>query len=93
MIQQQVREKNTCFNAHAEEGETWLCPMYSKQTNKDVGIKKLSYVKCETKLVYLQYNISDSQALFWCSVIILEMASVDTLFLCSASLTLFLIYS
>ena len=34
--------------------------MYSKQTNKDVGIKKLSYVKCETKLVYLQYNISDS---------------------------------
>ena len=84
MIQQQVREKNTCFNAHAEEGETWLCPMYSKQTNKDVGIKKLSYVKWETKLVYLQYNISDSQALFWCSVIILEMASLDTLFLCSA---------
>ena len=35
--------------------------------------------------VYMQYNINDSQALFWCSVlIILEMASLDTLFLCSA---------
>ena len=95
MIQQQVREKkNTCFNAHAEEGETWLCPMYSKQTNKDVGIKKLSYVKWETKLVYLQYNKSDSQALFWCSVIILEMARHFVLMFCgTASLTLFLAYS
>ena len=36
------------------------------------------------ELVYMQYNISDSQALFWCSVlIILEMASLDTLFLYS----------
>ena len=33
------------------------------------------------ELVYMQYNISDSQALFWSSVIILEMASQDTLFL------------
>ena len=33
------------------------------------------------ELVYMQYNISDSQALFWSSVIILEMASLDTLFL------------
>ena len=37
------------------------------------------------ELVYMQYNKSDSQALFWCSVlIVLEMASLDTLFLCSA---------
>ena len=36
----------------------------------------------------MQYNISDSQALFWCSVlIILKMASLDTLFLCSAGQT------
>ena len=36
------------------------------------------------ELVYMQYNISDSQALLWCSVvIILGMASLDTLFLCS----------
>ena len=32
------------------------------------------------ELVYMQYNISDSQALFLCFVlIILEMASLDTL--------------
>ena len=32
------------------------------------------------ELVYMQYNVSDSQALFWCSaLIILEMASLDTL--------------
>ena len=37
------------------------------------------------ELVYMQYKISDSQELFWCSVlIILEMVSLDTLFLCSA---------
>ena len=30
------------------------------------------------ELVYMQYNISDSQTLFSCSVIILEMASLDT---------------
>ena len=33
------------------------------------------------KLVYMQYNISDSQALF-CFVLILRMASLNTLFLC-----------
>ena len=39
----------------------------------------------------MQYNISDSQALFWCfALIILRMASLDTLLLCSACLTLFL---
>ena len=37
------------------------------------------------ELVYMQYNISYSQALFWCSVlIILRMAGLDTLFSCSA---------
>ena len=36
------------------------------------------------ELVCMQYNISDSQALFWCFVlIILRMASLDTIFLCS----------
>ena len=33
------------------------------------------------ELVYMQFNISDSQALF-CFVLILRMASLDTLFLC-----------
>ena len=37
------------------------------------------------ELVYMQYDISDSQALFWCSALIIwQMASLDTLFLCSA---------
>ena len=36
------------------------------------------------ELVYMQYNISDSQALFWYFVlIILKMASLDTLLLYS----------
>ena len=47
-------------------------------------IKKFSYVKV-WELVCMQYNISDSQALLWYPVlIILEMASRDTLILCSA---------
>ena len=38
------------------------------------------------ELVYMQYNISGNQALFWYSaLIILEMASLNTLFLCSAA--------
>ena len=64
------------------------CPMYSKQTNKMWSLKSLVMLKCESRTnlpVYMRYNISDSQALLWCFVlIILEMASVDTLFLCSA---------
>ena len=39
------------------------------------------------ELFYRQYNISDSQALFSCSVlIILEIASLDTLLLCSGDI-------
>ena len=61
------------------------CPMCSKQTNKVWSLKSLVVLKCENELVYMQCNINDSQALFWCSdLIILEMASQDTLFLCSA---------
>ena len=45
-------------------------------------IKKLSYVKVRVELVYMQYSISDSQALFRCFVlIILRMPSLGTLFL------------
>ena len=36
------------------------------------------------ELVYMQYNLSDGQALFWCfALIILSMVSLYTLFLCS----------
>ena len=58
--------------------------MYSKQTNKIWSLKNLVMLSVRVELVYMQYNISDSQALFWCFAIVLEMASIDTLFLCSA---------
>ena len=60
------------------------CPMYSKQTNKMWSLKNLVMLSVRVELVYMQYNISDSQALFWCFVIVLEMARIDTSFLCSA---------
>ena len=43
------------------------------------GLLKMWSLKSVTvKLVYMQYNISDNQALFWCFVlIILIMASLD----------------
>ena len=59
-------------------------------------IKKLSFVKgwqwnSRSRLPCMQWNISESQALFWCFVlIILIMASLDTLLSSSLSLTLFL---
>ena len=39
----------------------------------------------QIELVYMQWTISESQALFWCFVLIilLRMASYDTLLLCS----------
>ena len=55
--------------------------MYSKQTNKTLSLKSLIMLSVRLELVYMQYNISDSQALFWCPVIIVEMASLETLFL------------
>ena len=62
-----------------EESRIWLSNIY--QTNKfETCIVKS--VKAE--LVYMQYSISDSQALFWCFVlIILRMDILDTLLLCS----------
>ena len=46
----------------------------SHMTKQDVVIEKLSYVNLwqqnsEIRLVCMQYNISDSQALFWCFVL------------------------
>ena len=43
----------------------------------------------------MQYNIGESQALLWCSVIVLEMAGLDTglMFCVTPDLTLFLAYS
>ena len=85
------KEKKTCINAHA--GGKWnLNSNIYKQIWKvyvlgiNVVIKNLSYVKSvRVELIYMQYNISDSEALLSCSVFtILEMASLDILFVCSA---------
>ena len=61
------------------------CPICSEQKNKMWSLKSLVMLECESRTgLHMQYNISDSQALYWCSaLIIVEMASLDTLFLCS----------
>ena len=41
------------------------------------------------ELVYMQYNISGSQALFSCFVFILRMTSLDTLFCRTANMALY----
>ena len=67
--------------------------MYSKQINLKGGyswnkmwsLKSLVMLRFESGTSLHAINISHSQGLFWCSVLnILEMASVDTLFLCPA---------
>ena len=89
MIQQKVRKKKRPF-------VMLIFSTVSHRTKQDVVIKKLSYVNVwqwnsESRLVCMQYNISDSQALFWCFVlIILKMARPDTLLVCSACPNLFL---
>ena len=41
------------------------CPIYRKQTNKIWSLKSLVMLKCGSRTVaYMQYNKSDSQALF-----------------------------
>ena len=47
------------------------------------GHKKNLAMLVTAELVYMQYNISDSQTLFRFVLITLRMASLDTLFLCS----------
>ena len=51
------------------------------------NFEKLSFCSrgniVRVELVYMQYNVSDSQALFWCFLLILRMDSLDTFLLCS----------
>ena len=75
------KEKKTCFNAHFQ-----YCQLRIMELNRMWSLKSLAMFKCESSyvLVYMQYDIRDSQALFWCFVlVILRMASLDTLFFCS----------
>ena len=75
------KEKKTCFNAHFQ-----YCQSRITELNRMWSLKSLAMFKCESSyvLVYMQCNIRDSQALFWCFVlVILRMASLDTLFFCS----------
>ena len=62
------------------------CPMYTTKTdlkgvyscNNMWSLKSLVMLKCESKLVYMQYSISDSQTMFLCSVfIILEIIILE----------------
>ena len=70
------KEKKEIFNAHA--GGKWNLTVQCI-VNKQIWKVHILGIR------YGQYNISDIQALFWCSVIIiLEMTSLNTLFLCSA---------
>ena len=49
--------------------------------NKMWSLKSLVMLKCESRTSLMQYNMSDSQALFLCSaLIILRMAILDILF-------------
>ena len=41
----------------------------------------------------MQYNISDSQALFWCFAPVLRIAKLDTLFLYSVGHRIYCSYS
>ena len=50
------------------------------------SLKSLAMLKCHSRIVrvvYMQHNISDSQALFWCFGLIILKASLGTLFLCA----------
>ena len=76
MMQQKVRKKRPFVML--------IFSTVSHRTKQNVFIRKLSYVNVwqensESRLVCMQYNISDSQALFWCFIlIILRMASLNT---------------
>ena len=71
-------EKKTCFNTHFQYSQSKITRL-----NKMWSLKSLAILKCGSR-VYMQCNISDSQALLCCFVLInLRMASTDTLFLCS----------
>ena len=64
MIKQKVRKKQMPFlMLMLKESQTWM-PMYSKQINKMWSLKSLLMLSVRLELVYMQYNISDSQALF-----------------------------
>ena len=78
------KEKKACFNAHTEGKWNLAVQCIVTKQNKMWSLKSLVMLSVRLERVYTQHNISDRQAMFWCSVMILEMASLDTLFLCSA---------
>ena len=51
------------------------------EPHKKWSLKSLAMLKCDSRIVrvvYMQYNVSDSQALFWCFVLIILKPSLDT---------------
>ena len=71
---------------------SWYCPLRTgggevfllNRQNLSSIIKVICWQSLKVwEKFYMQCNISDSQALFWCfALIILRMATLDTLFLC-----------
>ena len=80
MMQQKVRkEKKTCFNVHFQYGLSKTTGLYVMWS-----VKSLSMLRCEsrTSLHAVQYKWQPGTVLFFI-IIILKMASLDTLFLYS----------
>ena len=72
------KEKKACFNAHFQYIQSKITVL-----NKMWSLKSLPMLSVRKELVCMQYNTSVSQALFCFALIILRMASLGILFLCS----------
>ena len=53
------KEKKTCFNTHFHYSQSKITGL-----SKMWSLTSLAMLKCESKLVYMHYNIGDSQAVF-----------------------------
>ena len=54
-----------------EENETWMPNLYSEQTNNMWSLKSLVTLKYKSRTSLHAEQLSDNQALFWCSVLII----------------------
>ena len=69
------KEKKICFNARFQYIQSKITGL-----KKTWSLKSLPMLSVRNELVYIQYKIRDSQALFCFALIILRMASLDMLF-------------
>ena len=72
-----MQHDTTFFNAHFQYSQSKIMGLNKVRSLKSLGYIRMWYLNQSTCNTY----ISDSQALFWCFVlIILRMAGQDTLF-------------